>query len=127
MSDNYISMIDAINNLDKDPEFAKMIEQIKKERDESPARHDRKFNVDLMNISMEINFLCQQIGHVTYELLNNRDSYDEDSTDKMFEYRQKSIHQLGKLQNQYDQLVAKLDLAVHNEDWVKQQKLNAGA
>jgi hypothetical protein len=120
---NYVSLVDAINNLEKDPKIKKMLDQIKKERDESPARHQRKFNVELMNVSIEINFLCEQIGRVTYELLNNRDKYDDEETDEMFEYRQKSIHKLGHLQNQYDKKVRELDLAIHNEDALKLRKV----
>lgn len=107
-----VSLADVITS----PEMMKVIDKMKKEREASPARHERKFNMDLMNYSMEINFHCQQIGSITFELLNNRDAYSSDETDEMFEIRKTSIFELARVQNLYDAKVSELDLEIQNED-----------
>lgn len=115
----FVSLSDIFTNLEKNPEVQKFIKQVKQERDKSPARHERKFNLDLMNHSAEINFHCQQIGYITNQVLNNAGLYSEDEINKLFEQRQKAIFDLARVQQKHDDLVKKLDLAIRNEDFFK--------
>ena len=121
-SQKFVSLSDVVSNFEKTPEFQQLIGKLKKERDESPARHERKFNIDLMNYSMEINFQCQQIGYITNQVLNNASEYTEEEIDELFAKRQKIIFDLARVQQKHDDLVRKLDSEIVLEDFQKRTK-----
>lgn len=112
-----VSLVDAINKLALDPEVKKMFEQEKKMMKESPARHNRKYNLELMNICMELNGRCKMIAFntqaITSEEVSNTDR------DLFWTRRAEEIAQVAQLQARYNALVAQLDQAIIDEDRAK--------
>lgn len=121
-SQKFVSLSDVISNFEKTPEFQQLITKMKQERDASPARHERKFNLDLMNYSAEINFQCQQIGYITNQVLNNASEYTEEQINELFDRRQQAIFDLARVQQKHDDLVRKLDSEIVLEDFQKRNK-----
>ena len=116
-SQKFVSIVDAVASLGKDPAIQKAISDIKRKREVSPARHARQFNLELMNIGMELNGRCQQISYLTQVILDS-DYSNEDRTEA-YNVRTKEIFAVARLQNRHDDLVRELDLAIHNEDALK--------
>ena len=118
----FVSLADVVTNLADDPKIKAIFAKELKLKNESPARHERKFNIDLMNYSMEINFQCQQIGYITNQVLNNASEYTEEEIDELFAQRQKIIFDLARVQQKHDDLVRKLDSEIVLEDFQKKNK-----
>ena len=121
-SQKFVSLADVVTNLADDPKVKAIFAKELKLKKESPARHERKFNLDLMNYSMEINFYCQQIGYITNQVLSNSNEYTEQEIDEMFAQRQTTIFDLARVQQKHDELVRKLDSEIVLEDFQKKNK-----
>lgn len=113
-----VSMIDALNKLESDPKVQALLAEVKARQQQSPARHNRQFNLELMNISMELNGRSKIIGMLTEVILDNE--YSNEDRDEAYTRRQSEIFAVAKLQQQHDDLVRELDLAIRNEDAMKQ-------
>ena len=112
-----ISMAEAVSKLESNPAMQAALAEIKCKREVSPARHNRQFNLELMNISMELNGRCQQISYLTEVVLDSK--YPNEDRDEAYKLRTKEIFIVAKLQQKHDDLVRELDLAIHNEDALK--------
>jgi hypothetical protein len=112
-----ISMAEAVSKLESNPAMQAALAEIKRKREVSPARHNRQFNLELMNIGMELNGRCQQISYLTEVVLDSK--YPNEDRDEAYKLRTKEIFIVAKLQQKHDDLVRELDLAIHNEDALK--------
>jgi hypothetical protein len=113
-STKHISMAEAVANLEKNPQVQAALAEVKRKREASPARHNRQFNLELMNISMELNGRCQTISWCTDGVLDDDLDYDERA--KFYERRREELLLVTALQVRHDQLVAELDQAIIDED-----------
>jgi hypothetical protein len=116
-STKYITMAEAVARLDKNPKIQKAIAEIKRKREISPARHNRQYCLELMNISMELNGRCQLIGWATHGLLDDTLSMQERK--QFLERRREEVLVVTDLQVRHDKLVAELDQAIIDEDNAK--------
>ena len=80
---------------------------------ESPAQFERKHSKELMDLYMLINFYSSVIARCTDDITNG--DLDHDDLVLCWDRRKKETFALPALYKKYDALVAKLDLAVHNE------------
>ena len=110
----FVTLADSIKNLESDPRIQKAIAEIKRKREVSPARHNRQFNLELMNISMELNGRCQLIGYFTSNLLD--ESLDTADREMCYQRRREEVLLVTALQVRHDKLVAELDQAIIDED-----------
>ena len=114
-----ISIVDAVAKLEQDPAIQAQLAQIKKDRAASPARHSRTFNFELIQLSMEINTRSVVLANLIMEIQRNSHAWPNQDMDLAWADRAKAIFTLAELSNEYDQLVRKLDLDIHNEDFQK--------
>jgi len=112
-----ISMAEAVSKLEKNPAIQQALAEIKRKQKESPARHNRQFNLELMNISMELNGRCQIIGMLTNIVLDAE--YSNEDRTEAYNRRSEEILIVAGLQQRHDKLVAELDQAIVDEDNAK--------
>lgn len=113
-SKKYITMAESVARLEKSPVIQKALAEIKRKRDISPARHERQFSIELMNISMELNGRCQIIGMCTQALLD--DSRDLEDRQGFYDRRREEVLLVTGLQIKHDKIMAELDQAIVDED-----------
>ena len=116
-SKKYITMAESVARLEKSPVIQKALAEIKRKRDISPARHERQFSLDLMNISMELNGRCQIISMCTQALLDN--SRDLEDRQGFYDRRREEVLLVTGLQIKHDKIMAELDQAIVDEDNAK--------
>jgi hypothetical protein len=117
MAKKYITMAESVAMLEKQPAIQKALAEIKRKREVSPARHNRQFSLELMNISMELNGRCQIIGWCTQGLLDESRSI-EDRQDS-YDRRREELLLVTDLQVRHDKIAAELDQAILDEDNAK--------
>ncbi|CAB4153441.1 hypothetical protein UFOVP623_42 [uncultured Caudovirales phage] len=113
-SQKFISMAEAVSNLEKNPKMQEVLAEIKRKREVSPARHARQFSLELMNISMELNGRCQIIGWCTQGLLDNSRSMEDRK--EFLARRREEVLLVTDLQVRHDKIAAELDQAIIDED-----------
>jgi hypothetical protein len=114
MAKKYITMAESVAKLEQDPAIQKALAEIKRKREASPARHNRQFSLELMNISMELNGRCQMIGWFTQGMLDKSLSM-EDRTE-FLERRREEVLLVTDLQVRHDKIAAEMDQAILDED-----------
>jgi len=112
-----ISMAEAVSKLEKNPAIQQALAEIKRKQKESPARHNRQFNLELMNISAELNGRCQIISMMTSVVLDNE--YSNEDRVEAYNRRRDEVLIVSGLQLRHDKLVAELDQAIIDEDNAK--------
>ena len=108
-----------IEELHTDPVFQEQMAQLKAFKKQSPAEFERKFNKELMDLGMEINHRAKMIGVITEHITDTNVGLSPKELDFFYDERTKEIYALAKAQQKRDDLVAKLDLNVHNEKAMK--------
>lgn len=110
----FVTMAEAVSQLEQNPKMQELIKTLKERKEKSPARHNRQYNIELMNISMMLNHHCQQISYCTSVVLD--DEYSQEDRNEAYKCRAESLIEAAKLQQQYNDLVAELDQAIIDED-----------
>lgn len=116
-STKYITMAEAVANFEKNPQVQVALAEIKRKREESPARHNRQYNLELMKISMELNRRCQIIGWATQGLLDETLSMED--RQELLVIRREEVLIVSDLQDRQDRLIALLEQAIIDEDNAK--------
>jgi hypothetical protein len=117
MAKKYISLAESVAKLEQEPAIQKALAEIKRRREVSPARHNRQFSLELMNISMELNGRCQIISWCTQALLD--ESRDMEDRQDSYDRRREELLLVTDLQVRYDKIAAELDQAILDEDNAK--------
>ena len=110
------NLADAILKIEQNPEFQAALKRVKQEREKSPARHERKYNVDLMRLSHEINAHSLNIAIVTQQLRQHGQDFSKEDLDLAWNSRKEEVFAAATAYKKYDALVAKLDQAIIDED-----------
>ena len=112
----YTSLADQIENLEKDPKFIKILDNLKKEQQESPARHALRFNMELWGYATEVQCHSMNVKMIARDMHENGPMWS--SSDLLLAEKhlkeQAKLHDIAK--NKYDKLLAKLEQAVVDED-----------
>ena len=103
-----------IEELVSSPETQKYMAEQQAFKQQSPAEFERKFSKELMDLCMEINGRESVISWCT-ENIQREEFVSPEELDTLWDRRKNETYIVARLYNQYDQLVAKLDLDVHNE------------
>jgi hypothetical protein len=110
-----VSLGDYMMDLIETPEMKQYASDMKKFKDESPAQYERKYSKELMDLCMMINFHESIIAQCTDAIQHSNENLSTEDLDIVWDRRKSETFAVARLYNQYDQLVAKLDLDVHNE------------
>ena len=110
-----VSLGDYMMNLIETPEMQKWATDMKAFKDESPAEFDRKYNKDLMDLCMRINYHETVIARCTDMIQHSDEDMPNDYLDAVWKRRMNETLTVADLYNEYNLLVAKLDHAVYNE------------
>ena len=116
-SKKYITLAESVAKLEQDPAIQEALAEIKRKREASPARHNRQFSLELMNISMELNGRCQMIGWFTQGMLDESLSMEDRTA--FLERRREEVLLVTDLQVRHDKIAAELDQAILDEDNAK--------
>ena len=105
--------------LNAQPAFQEQMAKLKAFKQQSPAEFERKFSKELMDLCMEINGRHSVIAWCTENVQHSDEDMSKDELDTLWDRRKNETYAVARLYAQYDQLVAKLDLDVHNEKATK--------
>ena len=110
-----VPFADYMMDLIETPEMQKWATDMKAFKQQSQAEFERKFSKELMDLCMEINGRHSVIAWCTENIQHSNDDMSKDELDTLWDRRKNETYSVAQLYAQYDQLVAKLDLAVCNE------------
>jgi hypothetical protein len=110
-----VSLADTLDKFITSTEGKQLFFDIKKFKDESPAQYERKYSKELMDLCMMINFHESVIARCTDAIQHGNEDMSQEDLGIVWDRRKSETFAVARLYNQYDQLVAKLDLDVHNE------------
>jgi len=110
-----VSLGDYMKKTIESPQVKKWASEMKKFKQESPAEFERKFSKELMDLCMMINFHESVIARCTDAIQHSNEDMSQEDLGIVWDRRKSETFAVARLYNQYDQLVAKLDLDVHNE------------
>ena len=122
-----ITLEEYINELEKDDEYVKArddaFEKINKLREESPARYERKYHIDLLHLDQEFKIHCSCVAFASPALQQlcrayetNNESFDDEEFEKLYAYMKENCLKAADAASKRDALIARLDQAVIEED-----------
>ena len=112
----FVSLADVISDYEKNPEFMKHINKLKKQQKESPARHNRKFSMKLWECATKIECASMNVSMISRDIKDNGQYWSDADLDLAFAERKNQAQMLVDAQNEYDAEVAVLDQAILDED-----------
>ena len=112
----FVSLADVISDYEKNPEFMKHINKLKKQQKESPARHNRKFSMKLWECATKIECASMNVSMISKDIRQNGKHWSDEDMDLAFAERKNQAQMLVDAQNEYDNEVAVLDQAIIDED-----------
>jgi hypothetical protein len=112
----FISLADVISDYEKNPEFMKHINELKRQQEESPARHNRKFSMKLWEYATKIDCAAMNVSMISKDIRQNGKHWSDEDMDLAFAERKNQAQMLVDAQNEYDNEVAVLDQAIIDED-----------
>lgn len=115
------------NELETNDEYVKVrneaFKKMNKLREESPARYDRKYHIDLMNLYQAFKIHCSCVAFANPALQQlcrayekNDDSFDDEELEKLCTYMKENCLKAADAASKRDALIARLDQAVIEED-----------
>jgi hypothetical protein len=115
----FISLADVISDYEKNPEFMKHINELKRQQAESPARHNRKFSMKLWEYATKIECASMNVSMISRDIKQNGKHWSDEDINLAFAERKLQAQMLVDAQNAYDAEVAVLDQAIIDEDNAK--------
>jgi len=126
----FMTIEEYANELEKNDEYVKArdeaFEKMKKLREESPARYERKYHIDLMSLDQEFKIHCSCVAFASPALQkmcrayeSDDESFDDEEFDKLYAYMKENCLKAADAANKLDALIARLDQAVIEEDMRK--------
>lgn len=112
----FVSLADVISDYEKNPEFMKHINKLKKQQAESPARHNRRFSMKLWECATKIECAAMNVSMISKDIRQNSNHWSDADLDLAFAERKNQAQMLVDAQNVYDAEVAMLDQAILDED-----------
>ena len=112
----FVSLADVISDYEKNPEFMKHINELKRQQAESPARHNRKFSMKLWEYATKIECAAMNVSMISKDIRQNGNQWSNEDMTLACAERKKQAQMLVDAQNEYDAEVAVLDQAIIEED-----------
>ena len=112
----FVSLADVISDYEKNPEFMKHINELKRQQAESPARHNRKFSMKLWEYATKIECASMNVSMISRDIKQDGQYWSDADLDLAFAERKQQAQMLIDAQNEYDNEVARLDQAIIDED-----------
>ncbi len=123
----FMTIEEYANELEKSDEYVKArneaFEKMKQLREESPARYERKYHIDLMNLDQTFKLHCSCVAFSSPALQqpcrayeNNDESFDDEEFENLYAYVKENCLKAADAASKLDALIAQLDQAVIEED-----------
>lgn len=126
----FVTISEYFEKIKDDPRFKEKMNEIKKKREESPARHEKKYDSQTFQLDMSLKSHCLAISIATPQLhhlskLYQRNSDLADDTQlkenhkKLYDYIKDNVRSAANALAQLEARVAELDQAIIDEDNAK--------